>query len=141
MSCSTSRSASCALAGSLWCERRSPNFGADAASAPIHFALSSHCHLPRKDYIERSLRFYERSDVAAVGEDERVVLVGCERLLAAAFAAEREPAPRSVADVMAREHLLERAVALAAPGLPVNPSARTPISNAAVMAIRRIAGS
>jgi glycosyltransferase involved in cell wall biosynthesis len=41
------------------------NHGAAVASAPIHFALSSHCVLPRPDWIERSLRHYERPGVAA----------------------------------------------------------------------------
>jgi rhamnosyltransferase len=41
------------------------NAGARAASAPVHFALSSHCVLVRPDWIERSLAHYERSDVAA----------------------------------------------------------------------------
>jgi rhamnosyltransferase len=41
------------------------NRGAAAAAAPIHFAVSSHCVLPRRDWIERSLRHYERPDVAA----------------------------------------------------------------------------
>jgi rhamnosyltransferase len=40
------------------------NRGAAAAAAPVHFAVSSHCVLPRRDWIERSLRHYERSDVA-----------------------------------------------------------------------------
>ena len=33
MSCSTSRSASAALAGSIWCERRSPKAGAESAAS------------------------------------------------------------------------------------------------------------
>ena len=41
------------------------NRGAATACAPIHFAVSSHCVLPRRDWIERSLRHYERADVAA----------------------------------------------------------------------------
>jgi rhamnosyltransferase len=41
------------------------NHGAAIAGAPIHFALSSHCVLPQRDWIERSLRHYERPDVAA----------------------------------------------------------------------------
>jgi rhamnosyltransferase len=41
------------------------NRGAAIASAPVHFALSSHCVLPRRDWIERSLLHYERPDVAA----------------------------------------------------------------------------
>lgn len=44
---------------------RALNLGAEAASAPIHFALSAHCVAPREDWIERSLRHYERSDIAA----------------------------------------------------------------------------
>jgi rhamnosyltransferase len=42
------------------------NVGATAASAPVHFALSAHCHAERDDWIERSLSHYERSDVAGV---------------------------------------------------------------------------
>jgi rhamnosyltransferase len=44
---------------------RALNVGADHASAPIHFALSSHCVLHRDDYVARSLAFYERPDLAA----------------------------------------------------------------------------
>jgi rhamnosyltransferase len=44
---------------------RALNLGADAASAPIHFALSAHCRPERPDWVERSLAHYERSDVAA----------------------------------------------------------------------------
>jgi glycosyltransferase involved in cell wall biosynthesis len=40
------------------------NVGAGAASAPVHFALSSHCVAPR-EWVERSLRHYERPEVAA----------------------------------------------------------------------------
>jgi len=43
---------------------RALNVGAAAAMAPVHFAVSSHCVIPRPDWIERSLRHYERSDVA-----------------------------------------------------------------------------
>lgn len=41
------------------------NVGAAAATAPIHFALSAHCYPARDDWVERSLRHYEREDVAA----------------------------------------------------------------------------
>jgi len=44
------------------------NLGAAAASAPIHFALSSHCHPERADWVERSLAHYERDDVAGTGQ-------------------------------------------------------------------------
>ncbi len=44
---------------------RALNRGAAIARAPIHFALSSHCVLPRRDWIERSLRHYERPRVVA----------------------------------------------------------------------------
>ena len=44
---------------------RALNAGARAASAPVHFALSSHCVAKRPDWIERSLAHYERSEVAA----------------------------------------------------------------------------
>jgi rhamnosyltransferase len=40
------------------------NAGAEVASAPVHFALSSHCVAPR-EWVERSLRHYERPEVAA----------------------------------------------------------------------------
>ncbi len=43
---------------------RALNIGAQAASAPIHFALSAHCFAPTRDWIERSLAHYERPDVA-----------------------------------------------------------------------------
>jgi rhamnosyltransferase len=43
---------------------RALNLGAEAASAPIHFACSAHC-FPREDWVERSLAHYEREDVAA----------------------------------------------------------------------------
>jgi rhamnosyltransferase len=43
---------------------RALNLGARAAAAPIHFALSSHCVVPRRDWIERSLAHYARADVA-----------------------------------------------------------------------------
>ena len=41
------------------------NAGARAASAPVHFALSSHCAPGRPDWIERSLAHFKRPDVAA----------------------------------------------------------------------------
>jgi rhamnosyltransferase len=44
---------------------RALNMGARAASAPVHFALSSHCAPPTTDWVERSLALYERSHVAA----------------------------------------------------------------------------
>jgi rhamnosyltransferase len=44
---------------------RSLNVGANAATAPFHFALSAHCFAHRDDWIERSLSHYERDDVAA----------------------------------------------------------------------------
>jgi rhamnosyltransferase len=43
---------------------RALNVGAAAASAAVHFALSSHCVAPR-EWVERSLRHYERPEVAA----------------------------------------------------------------------------
>jgi rhamnosyltransferase len=43
---------------------RALNVGASAASAPIHFALSSHAFPPDERWIERSLALYERADVA-----------------------------------------------------------------------------
>lgn len=46
---------------------RALNVGADAASAPTHFAVSAHCFPERADWIERSLALYERGDVAATG--------------------------------------------------------------------------
>jgi rhamnosyltransferase len=47
---------------------RALNVGADAASAKIHFALSAHCLPERSDWVERSLRHYERPDVAATND-------------------------------------------------------------------------
>jgi rhamnosyltransferase len=44
---------------------RALNEGARAARGSIHFALSSHCHPEREDWIERSLAHFERPDVAA----------------------------------------------------------------------------
>jgi rhamnosyltransferase len=44
---------------------RALNRGAALATAPVHFAVSSHCLIPRPDWIELSLRHYERPDVAA----------------------------------------------------------------------------
>ncbi len=44
---------------------RALNRGAAVATAPVHFALSSHCSIPGRDWIERSLRHYENPDVAA----------------------------------------------------------------------------
>jgi rhamnosyltransferase len=44
---------------------RALNLGAEAASAPIHFAVSAHCKPERSDWIERSLLQYERPEVAA----------------------------------------------------------------------------
>lgn len=44
---------------------RALNVGAEAASAPVHFAVSSHCVIPRRDWIERSLSHYRRTEVAA----------------------------------------------------------------------------
>jgi len=43
---------------------RALNMGAGAAAAPVHFAVSSHCVIPRTGWIEQSLSHYERSDVA-----------------------------------------------------------------------------
>jgi len=42
---------------------RALNRGAEVARAPVLFALSSHCFLPRLDWIERSLSYYGRPDV------------------------------------------------------------------------------
>jgi rhamnosyltransferase len=44
---------------------RALNVGAAAAGAPVHFALSSHSFPPDDRWIERSLSYYERTDVAA----------------------------------------------------------------------------
>lgn len=44
---------------------RALNVGAAAATAPVHFALSAHCPVAQTDWIERSLAYYERADVAA----------------------------------------------------------------------------
>lgn len=42
------------------------NVGAEAASAPIHFALSAHCVARTSDWVERTLALYDRPDVAGV---------------------------------------------------------------------------
>ena len=47
------------------------NRGAEVAGAPVHFALSSHCSVPRRDWIERSLRHYERPAIAATNGQVR----------------------------------------------------------------------
>jgi rhamnosyltransferase len=47
------------------------NRGAEAASAPVHFALSAHCVCERRDWIERSLAYYDRPDVAATNGASR----------------------------------------------------------------------
>lgn len=45
---------------------RALNRGAEVATAPVHFAVSSHCVIPRSDWIERALGHYgRRPDVAA----------------------------------------------------------------------------
>jgi rhamnosyltransferase len=44
---------------------RALNRGAEVASGPVHFAVSSHCVIPRSDWIERALSYYARPDVAA----------------------------------------------------------------------------
>ena len=44
---------------------RALNVGARAASAPIHFALSAHCAPEQDDWVERSLAYYPRPEVAA----------------------------------------------------------------------------
>jgi rhamnosyltransferase len=44
---------------------RALNVGAEAARAPVHFALSAHCLPSDERWVERALRLHERSDVAA----------------------------------------------------------------------------
>jgi rhamnosyltransferase len=44
---------------------RALNVGAEAAAAPVHFALSAHCRPERDDWVERALRHYTRPEVAA----------------------------------------------------------------------------
>ena len=53
------------------------NLGAAAAAAPIHFALSAHCHPERGDWVERSLAHYERPDVAGTAGYGRVGPAEC----------------------------------------------------------------
>ena len=43
---------------------RALNRGAEVARAPVHFAVSSHCVIPRRDWIARSLTYYEDPAVA-----------------------------------------------------------------------------
>jgi rhamnosyltransferase len=40
------------------------NVGARNASTPFHFAVSAHCFPERRDWVELSLRHYDREDVA-----------------------------------------------------------------------------
>ena len=65
-----------------WCDRlveippegftfgRALNIGADAAAAPIHFALSAHCAPARDDWVERSVAYYADPHVAATHGDQ-----------------------------------------------------------------------
>ena len=48
---------------------RALNIGAEAALAPIHFALSAHCVPTRDDWIERSCAYYADPAVAATHGD------------------------------------------------------------------------
>jgi rhamnosyltransferase len=43
---------------------RALNVGAKAATAPVHMAVSSHCFLPRTDWVERCLAHYRDPRVA-----------------------------------------------------------------------------
>lgn len=51
---------------------RSLNVGAARASAPVHFALSSHVTPPSTEWIAGHLRFYRDPSVAAVNGEERL---------------------------------------------------------------------
>lgn len=51
---------------------RALNLAAAEAAAPVHFALSSHCRLTRRDWIERSLAHFADERVAAVNGAERL---------------------------------------------------------------------
>jgi rhamnosyltransferase len=44
---------------------RALNIGAGVASAPVHFALSSHCVVPSERWVETALRYYRNPEVAA----------------------------------------------------------------------------
>ena len=48
---------------------RALNIGAEAAAAPIHFALSAHCVPHRDDWVERSCAYYADPAVAATHGD------------------------------------------------------------------------
>ena len=48
---------------------RALNIGAEAAAAPIHFALSAHCVPHRDDWVERSCAYYSNAEVAATHGD------------------------------------------------------------------------
>jgi glycosyltransferase involved in cell wall biosynthesis len=50
---------------------RALNLGAQAARAPVHFALSSHCAPARADWIERALSHYGDKRVAATNGQDR----------------------------------------------------------------------
>jgi rhamnosyltransferase len=67
------------------------NTGAEAASGDVHIALSSHCELPRADWVERALSHYADPQVAGTH--------GCrelpdKRLLAAALLQDADHARR-----------------------------------------------
>jgi rhamnosyltransferase len=51
---------------------RALNVGARSASAPYLFALSAHCFPPDSGWIERSLRLYDRPEVAATNGEPRL---------------------------------------------------------------------
>jgi rhamnosyltransferase len=50
---------------------RALNIGAQASTQEVHIALSSHCRLPRRDWVEIAMRNLEEHRVIATGGDER----------------------------------------------------------------------
>ena len=50
---------------------RSLNLGSDHARGDVIFAFSSHCRVPREDWIELSLELYARDDVAGTNGSPR----------------------------------------------------------------------
>ena len=60
---------------------RALNRGAEVATAPVHFAVSSHCRVRRADWIERALALYENPLVAGTNGGDRTPdlqpLTGC----------------------------------------------------------------
>jgi rhamnosyltransferase len=96
------------------------NRGAEIAAAPVHFAVSSHCVVPRSDWIERALGHYDRPDVA--GANGQVTDPQGRPLRETLFLAADTPAPNPLwgfsnhasswrADIWRRERFDETLIA------------------------------